>query len=188
MVVVRCGGSQRRFCGRAPTKKGLRSLLTGGGWSTNRTSPAVMQIYICPFPQAEPKRQVSIAGGTEPLGGNPMDESSSTATATKSCPSKPKRKAHSLSHNRSSCSSRTPIITGESYLRGERGRRAFRDDRPKRVSTAADRIGSRAELGRRVEAPRSHGQLKKTQKKLDSLCEAKLFRDDSACRRVAYSR
>jgi len=25
------------------------------------------EIYVCPFPQAEPKRQVSIEGGTEPL-------------------------------------------------------------------------------------------------------------------------
>ena len=65
--LLSAAGDTTPFLQTSSNEKGAE-ISPNGRWMAYQSDESGRpQIYICPFPQAEPKRQVSIEGGTDPL-------------------------------------------------------------------------------------------------------------------------
>jgi len=65
--LLSASGDTTPFLQTSSNEKGAE-ISPNGRWVAYESDESGRpQIYICPFPQAEPKRQVSIEGGTDPL-------------------------------------------------------------------------------------------------------------------------
>ena len=65
--LLSAAGDTTPFLQTSANEKGAEISPNGRWMAYQSDESGRMEIYVCPFPQAEPKRQVSIEGGTEPL-------------------------------------------------------------------------------------------------------------------------